>query len=201
MTQDSKIFVGLRSTRTRSSSVSEPSGPRCQWDGCEKSGTHRAPVGAGGEGLFLLFCLEHVKDYNKGYSYTAAPTNPDVARYQKEATIGSRQTWGTRVQDATEIPMPSMERSGSAKTLNARRTGTQGQKKIGQQERKLKALEAKAFETLGLSTQATASEIKGRYKERLKMHHPDANDGDRNSEDELRAVIGAYRILKLNGFC
>lgn len=201
MTHDSKIFVSLRSARKQPASASAGSGPRCQWDGCEKSGTHRAPVGAGAEGLYLLFCLEHVKDYNKGYSYTSAATNADVARYQKEATTGSRRTFGTRVEDAKEIPIPSTERSGSAKTLNARKAGTPGQTKSGQQERKLKPLEAKAFETLGLSPRATADEIKSRYKERLKMHHPDANDGDRNSEDELRAAIGAYRILKLNGFC
>lgn len=33
------------------------------------------------------------------------------------------------------------------------------------------------------------------------MDHPDAESGDRNSEDELRAAIDAYKILKLNGFC
>ncbi|MCZ7451123.1 J domain-containing protein [Agrobacterium rhizogenes] len=201
MTHDSKIFVGLRSARKSSPSASESKGPKCQWDGCEKTGAHRAPVGAGAEGLYLLFCLEHVTDYNKGYSFTAAPSNPNVARYQKEAATGARPTWGTRVTEATETPLPSSVRSGSAKTLNARRGDRPGQPGVGVQQRKLKVLEAKAFETLGLSSQATSGEIRSRYKERLKMHHPDANDGDRNSEDALRASIEAYRILKLNGFC
>lgn len=201
MTHDSKIFVGLRSPRKRSPSASESTGPKCQWDGCEKTGIHRAPVGAGAEGLYLMFCLEHVTAYNKGYSFTTAPANPNVARYQKEATTGARPTWGTRVSEATETPLPSSVRSGSAKTLNARRADRSGQAKAGAQQRKLKVLEAKAFDTLGLSPDATSSEIRSRYKERLKMHHPDANDGDRNSEDALRASIEAYRILKLNGFC
>lgn len=201
MTHDSKIFVGLRSTRKRSPAASEPKGPKCQWDGCEKIGTHRAPVGPGAEGLYLLFCLEHVAAYNKGYSFTAAPSSPDVARYQKEATMGARPTLGKRVNEPTEAPLPSSVRSGSAKTLNARKGVRQGQTTTGGQQRKLKTLEAKAFDTLGLSHQATSEEIKSRYKERLKMHHPDANQGDRNSEDALRASIEAYRILKLNGFC
>jgi curved DNA-binding protein CbpA len=202
MTLDSKIFVGLKSTRKKSAPVGEPVGPKCQWDGCEKIGTHRAPVGPGAEGLYLLFCLEHVKEYNKGYSFTTAPSDADVARYQKEATSGSRATFGTRVNQATEIPIPSTVRSGSAKTLNARRTATQHQaQKSNLQKRKLKVLEAKAFETLGLSPEATPEEIRSRYKERLKMHHPDANQGNRTSEDELRASIEAHKILKLNGFC
>lgn len=201
MTLDSKIFVGLKSTRKKSASAKEPAGPKCQWDGCEKIGTHRAPVGPGAEGLYLLFCLEHVKDYNKGYSFTTAPSDADVARYQKEAATGSRATFGTRVQQATEIPIPSTVRSGSAKTLNARRDAQNRVQKSGAPVRKLKVLEAKAFETLGLSPQATPEEIRRRYKEKLKMHHPDANQGNRTSEDELRTSIEAYKILKLNGFC
>jgi len=202
MTFDSKIFVGLKSARKKSAPASEPAGPKCQWDGCEKIGAHRAPVGPGAEGLYLLFCLEHVKEYNKGYSFTTAPSNADIARYQKEAATGSRPTFGTRVNQATEIPIPSTVRSGSAKTLNARRTAAHHHaQKSSLQRRKLKVLEAKAFETLGLSPEATPEEIRSRYKERLKMHHPDVNQGSRTSEDELRASIEAHKILKLNGFC
>ncbi|MGO7203044.1 DnaJ domain-containing protein, partial [Rhizobium ruizarguesonis] len=48
---------------------------------------------------------------------------------------------------------------------------------------------------------AAPEEIRRRYKQMLKLHHPDANRGDRNSEDELQAAIDAHKILKLNGFC
>ncbi|NTF83940.1 J domain-containing protein [Rhizobium rhizogenes] len=202
MTLDSKIFIGLKSTRKRPAPQSEPTGPRCQWDGCEKNGPHRAPVGRDGEGLYLFFCLEHVKEYNKGYNFAADLSDKDIARYQREAASGGRPTWGTSVSQAPETPLPGNVRSGSAKALNARKTAAQRQaQKADFQIRKLKVLEAKAFETLGLSPNATPEEIKSRYKERLKMHHPDANQGDRTSEDELRASIEAHKILKLNGFC
>jgi DnaJ-class molecular chaperone len=41
-----------------------------------------------------------------------------------------------------------------------------------QQDRKLKTLEAKAFDTLGLSSTAKQEDIKRRYKELVKKHHP-----------------------------
>jgi hypothetical protein len=105
-------------------------------------------------------------------------------------------------KEASETPIPCTVRSGSAKALNARNTAAQRQvQKTDFQIRKLKVLETKAFETLGLSPDATPEEIKSRYKERLKMHHPDANQGNRTSEGELRASIEAHKILKLNGFC
>jgi DnaJ-class molecular chaperone len=67
--------------------------------------------------------------------------------------------------------------------------------------RKLKTLEAKAFDTLGLSAGATGEDIKSAYKMLVKKHHPDANGGDRGSEERFRAVIQAYQLLKQAGFC
>ncbi|XKM43032.1 J domain-containing protein (plasmid) [Rhizobium ruizarguesonis] len=202
MTFDSKIFVGLRPTSKKSAPLREPFQPKCQWDGCESGGINRAPVGGDAEGLYLMFCPQHTREYNKGYNFASNLSDPGTARYQREAANGSRKTWGTRVEQATEMPLPSTVRSGTAKTLNARKIAARHQAtKADLQQRKLKVLEAKAFETLGLSQDATPQEIRRHYKLMLKMHHPDANRGDRNSEDELRAAIDAHKILKLNGFC
>lgn len=199
---DSKIFVGLRSTSKKPAPQRATIGPKCQWDGCEKGGEHRAPVGRDAEGLYLVFCTEHVKEYNKGYNYSTNLSDPVTARYQREAASGLRPTEGTSTTQASELPLPSRARSGSARATNARKTAAQRQASgIEIQRRKLKVLEAKAFETLGLPENATPEEIKSRYKQLLKLHHPDANHGDRNSEDKLRASIDAHKILKLNGFC
>lgn len=202
MTADSKIFVGLRSTRGKAKPRATPVGPKCHWDGCEGVGTHRAPIGQEAEGRFFLFCTEHVKEYNSGYNYASALSRPDVARYQRDAASGARKSMGKSAVPPEEAPLPSVERSGSAKTINARRKAQLREAlKVEQQKRKLRVLEAKAFETLGLSEDATPEEIRARYKERLKMLHPDANKGSRQSEDQLRASIDAYKILKLNDFC
>ncbi len=202
MTSDSKIFVGLKPIRKKPGQTAEPTGPRCQWDGCSKTGTHRAPVGRDAEGLYLRFCLEHVRLYNAGYNYSTGHSDEQTAKYQREAAVGKRATQGQAAVEATEIPLPSMSRSGSAKAVNARKSAEERRaQKAELQKRKLKVLEARAFETLDLPEEATAEDIRRRYKEKLKMHHPDANQGGRDSEDQLRAAIEAYKILKLNGFC
>jgi curved DNA-binding protein CbpA len=203
MTSDSKIFVGLKSIRSKAAPKSAPSGPKCHWDGCDQVGQHRAPVGQEAEGLFFVFCLEHVKEYNRGYNYSSALSSPEVARYQREAASGSRRSMGkAAAHGAADIPLPSTARSGSAKAVNARKTAEQRKaQEAEKQGRKLKVLEAKAFETLGISEDASPEEIRNSYKQKLKMHHPDANQGNRSSEAELRAAIEAYKILKLNDFC
>ncbi|MBO3762416.1 DnaJ domain-containing protein [Ciceribacter sp. L1K23] len=207
MKLDSKYFDRIR-TRRKIEREQEPVEPTCQWDGCDRPGVHRAPVGRHAEGQFFLFCFEHVKEYNKGYNYFSGLSDTEIARYQKEAITGHRPTWTIGVnKSAKSSPLHSTLRSGSAAS-NARVKDPFGF--VGQgrgtsprfpQARKLKTLEAKAFDTLGLAGSATATEIKSRYKELVKKHHPDANGGDRGSEERFRAVIQAYQLLKQAGFC
>ena len=52
--------------------------------------------------------------------------------------------------------------------------------------------------TLELGGDATPAKIKARYKELVKRHHPDANGGDRSSEERLREIIQAYNYLRAN---
>jgi DnaJ-class molecular chaperone len=60
--------------------------------------------------------------------------------------------------------------------------------------------ERKALDILGLEAGASAQEVKTRFKALVKRHHPDANGGDRSSEDRLREIIQAYNYLKSIGF-
>lgn len=157
---DTKIFVGLRPTRGKQAPERMPGGPTCQGDGCDKAGIHRAPVGRDAEGLYLMFCATHAREYNKG-NFASDQSDPVVARYQREAAIGKRRTWGETVSQASEMPLPSTERSGSARMHDARRNAAQGQAaKADLHRRKLEVLEAQASETLGLSEEATPAEIR-----------------------------------------
>lgn len=208
MKLDSKYFDRIRTRRKREQEA-PPQAPTCQWDGCDRPGAHRAPVGRNAEGQFFLFCFEHVKDYNKGYNYFSGLSDSEIARYQKEAITGHRPTWTIGVnKSAKQSPLHSTARSGSAASFNRVKDPfgfvREGQGAAGgaaQPMRKVKTLEAKAFDTMGLTASATAAEIKSRYKELVKKHHPDANGGDRGSEERFRAVIQAYQLLKQSGFC
>ena len=60
MKLDSKIFDRIRTRRKREQET-ELSGPTCQWDGCDKKGVHRAPLGSNAEGKLFLFCFDHVR--------------------------------------------------------------------------------------------------------------------------------------------
>jgi hypothetical protein len=67
-------------------------------------------------------------------------------------------------------------------------------------EKKLHELDRRALETLGIAGAFKGPDIKRAYKALVKIHHPDANGGDKSSEDRLRAIIAAYSHLKTKGF-
>ena len=60
--------------------------------------------------------------------------------------------------------------------------------------------ERKALGALGLDVGASKLQVKTRFKELVKRHHPDANGGDRSTEDRLIEIIQSYNYLKSVGF-
>jgi curved DNA-binding protein CbpA len=205
MKSNSNYFEKIRIRRDPEAEVKSRA-PACQWDGCNEPGTHKAPVGRMKEGEYFRFCLEHVREYNRGFNYFSGLSNSDISRFQKEALTGHRPTWKMGASSgARSAPDIATQRSGRAGYYNRLRdpfnlfAGPNGAQQP--RERQAKPLEAKALDALGLGVKATSKEIKARYKELVKRHHPDANGGDRGSEDRFREVLQAYRVLKQAGFC
>lgn len=52
------------------------------------------------------------------------------------------------------------------------------------------------YEILGVPKQATVQEIKKRYRELAKKHHPDANEGSKRSEEIFKTITAAYETLR-----
>jgi DnaJ-like protein len=178
--------------------------PACQWPKCSAPATHRAPKGRLRASEYWQFCLDHVREYNNSYNFFAGMSEDAVAQYQKDAITGHRPTWkmgslggvrggpgkGRSAGWAAEDPFSLFgETAGSG---HARPTA-EGRKILNAQRR--------ALDVLGLEADAKRPDIKARFKVLVKRHHPDANGGDRGSEDQLREIIAAYNYLKSAGFC
>ncbi len=47
-----------------------------------------------------------------------------------------------------------------------------------------------------LSHPITLADVKTRYKELVKRHHPDANGGDKQAEERIKLINQAYTTLR-----
>ncbi len=196
---NSPIFDGIKVKPTKDRRL-KTGGPNCEWVGCKEKGAHKAPKGRGREKDYWQFCLAHVREYNASYNYFSGMKDDEVLAYQKDALTGHRPTWkmgtGKRGKpdfDATTDPL------GVLHDINGR-TSSRPDPDHKPQQRIVRNVERKALETMGLEVGATAVEVKARFKLLVKRHHPDANGGDRSSEDRLVEIIQAYNYLKTNGF-
>ncbi len=182
--------------------------PGCQWPKCDAPATHRAPKGRLRASEYWQFCLEHVREYNNSYNFFAGMSEDAVAKYQKDALTGHRPTWkmgsvggqraarrgrsefaaeGMATDDPFSLFGEAGPRASHARAAPERRTVLNAQRR--------------ALDVLGLEGDAQRADIKARFKVLVKRHHPDANGGDRGSEDQLREIIQAYNYLKSAGFC
>lgn len=206
----SNLFDSIRIKRRRGEKE-KPEGPICEWEGCEKPGTHKAPKTKKQNGDFHTFCIEHVREYNKSFNYFSDMKDEEVGDVIRQAArTGERPTWGMgtnahgrgnpRPRAAQHTGDFATRRVSDPNNFFARVARNQGRKPMTPKEKKLLVADRRALETLGLEGAKSSDEIKAAYKDLVKKHHPDANGGDRSSEDRLRAIITAYNHLKQKGF-
>jgi hypothetical protein len=198
---DSPLFDSIK-VKPSKDRRAKTSGPNCEWAGCKEKATHKAPKGRGLEKDYWNYCIGHVRQYNANYNYFVGMKDDEVLAYQKDALTGHRPTWkmGTQKRGKPDFDA-AMDPLGVIRELNGRSSSSSGPDPDHKpKQRIVRNVERKALETLGLEAGATAAQVKTRFKELAKRHHPDANGGDKSSQDRLVDIIQAYNHLKANGF-
>jgi hypothetical protein len=204
MSNDSPYFDRIRVKPDQDRRLRQQN-PPCEWPGCNGAATHRAPKGRTRENEYWRFCLEHVREYNHSYNFFAGMSTDDIARYQREAVVGHRPTWKMGMNGGKPSGRSHSARFGPGSAddpfdLFGETVARNADRLRARETRVIRNAERKALETLGLEGEATTADIKVRFKILVKRHHPDANGGDRSSEDKLREIIQAYNYLKSVGF-
>ena len=204
MSKESPLFDRIRVKPGADRRV-QPDAPCCDWKGCGNTATHRAPKGRLRENEYWRFCLDHVREYNHSYNYFAGMSDEAVTKYQKDSVTGHRPTWkmgtGNRPAGADVGPKGAHDPFNMFRELGGGGGNWRPHSERAEPQRAVRNAERKALHELGLEEGAERAEIKARFKLLVKRHHPDANGGDRGSEDKLREIIQAYNYLKSTGAC
>jgi hypothetical protein len=200
---DSPLFDRIRVKPGQDRTVRpDATAAACNYPGCKLKATHRAPKGRNQEQEYWHFCLEHVRAYNHSYNFFSGMSDDAVTRYQKDALTGHRPTWkmGTGKQPDAGSTQGRGPFGGAADPFGVFHGFGSGRARASAkpeaETRVVRNAERKALDTLGLEIDATLQDIKARFKALVKRHHPDANGGDRSTEERLREIIQAYKYLK-----
>lgn len=168
----------------------------CDHPGCRAAGEFRAPRARAQLNEFYWFCLDHVRAYNQAWDYYRGMSEAEIERERRRDTVGQRPSWpmGSRGQG---IP-PHLRGLGiDQEALNEALRRLLGEEPAAEPRRpKPRTPEDEALRVLDLEPGATFDVIKARYKALAKLHHPDANGGDKAAEERLKSINQAYTLLK-----
>ena len=163
----------------------------CGWPDCAEAGDHRAPVSRDHLSEFYWFCLDHVRIYNRSWNYYVGMSDAQVEACVRSDTIWNRPSWPIAGGNEPKPGFNFGDVDDPFDVLKADAIGAGANAHPPQ----LSVPERQAFTVLGLEFPVTRDEVKARYKELVKRHHPDANGGDKDAEERSKRINQAYEVL------
>jgi hypothetical protein len=178
-----------RSSRPRAYAP-DPGAPGrcCDLEGCDAAGEYRAPKSRTALNDYWWFCLDHVRAYNAAWDYYRGMSPGEIEAQIRADMVGQRPTWPLGKLGATldeEVLRDPFHVLNAARHREAR-----------QDAQGAPAEMREPLATLGLHWPITLDQLKTRYKELAKRHHPDANNGDRAAEERLKDINLAYAAVR-----
>ena len=170
----------------------------CARPDCIEDGLYPAPKSPDDLRDYWWFCLKHVREYNRCWNFCQGMDAGQIEDLIRTDTVWERPSWPM----GGFIRMPSDFRPEEAAT--GFETFTAGEQTNGGRYRTRERTATNrpqdptqdaALAVFDLSPPLTVLRIKARYKVLVKRHHPDANGGDKRSEDFLKVINAAYAIL------
>ena len=161
--------------------------------GCGAQGEYRAPKSRRNLQEYWWFCLEHVRAYNATWDFYKGMTANQIEAELRSDTAWQRPTWplghlGAKLDEAlARDPLH---------VLNAGFGRTPRRGHFHHPAEQIPAEMREPLATLGLEWPLTLQALKSRYKQLAKLHHPDANGGDRAAEERLKTINLAYATLR-----
>jgi hypothetical protein len=175
---------------------------RCAAPGCNAGADVYVPKSRHDMNDRHWLCREHLREHNQRWNYFAGMSDQEIEQFCLDAVTGHRPTW------------PLGKRAASNRTNNGDRGRSYWSYRVEDgfavfeeaaeaapppRGTRLTKGQLDALAVLNLEENATLHDIKARYKELVKRFHPDANGGDRATEERLRQVIRAYGHLRATG--
>jgi hypothetical protein len=165
----------------------------CEHPGCASAGEFRAPKSRATLKQFHWFCLDHVRAYNTAWNYYAGMSADEMEREIRSDAVWQRPTWpmGTRA---------GMGYGPRIKDFGIFGFDDEQPQTRPEARRRPPTAQEQALAIFNLVPPLSLPGLKTRYKELVKLNHPDVHGGDKAAEERLKIVNLAYATLKASYF-
>ena len=171
----------------------------CDFPGCHLDGLYKAPKGPRQLRDYYYFCLEHVREYNRSWNFNEGFDEEELEQMIRRSTTWERPSWpfGAREADISSLLNNEIRDVFGLFEGNDIRY----QKRQENKERlflysHLHPHQIKALSVMGVELPIELEELKSKYKDLVKLNHPDRNGGDKEAEERLKLINEAYTTLK-----
>lgn len=177
---------------------------RCEHPGCDEAGMYRAPRAPDDLRTYRWFCLDHVRTYNRAWNFFEGWSRPDIERFMRDDVTGHRPTWPVGSRQSLDERMSDLEdvfHAFAREWFGEDRGKSKGNGESENKSRRnghasLSSEHQEALALLDLEPAFSRDELRSRYKALVKRLHPDANGGNRESEELLKLINRAYTYLR-----
>ena len=166
----------------------------CNHRNCSEIGKYKAPKSRLNLKNYYLFCLEHVKEYNKSWDFYKGLSVDEIELSLRKDIIWDRPSWPFNGNPNKIIEQISSFSDGDY-SLYEKERDLQYFLKNKIIEHDLTHEEQKSLITLDLVMPINVEKIKKKYKKLVKIFHPDINKENKDAEKLFKEINQAYRIL------
>lgn len=176
----------------------------CDFPNCSHFGEYPAPKSPKRLQDRFYFCLDHVRDYNASWNFYGGMSTEETDYFNAQDSVGWRPSWAFGHSSGAHARL--RDRLGIFAQFGAERIfeddDSQETYKNGASNGLKsnwfapKTAEEKAVVLLDLDVPFGLEELKGAYKAKAKVCHPDVNPDDPNAIHRFREVKEAFDLLQ-----
>ncbi|HEY1095868.1 MAG TPA: J domain-containing protein [Alphaproteobacteria bacterium] len=159
----------------------------CDHPGCAAPGLYKAPKSRDNLRDYYHFCLDHVRDYNRGWNFFADFDEEKIYEQMRQDVSWERPSWPSHISPALENRLRRAANFWGA------------QMKAEQQAPpppNIKTPIRDAFSALGLAFDVDFTSVKQQFRKLVKKYHPDARPDDPKATERFKTINAAYVTLK-----
>ncbi len=179
--------------------VKKENAQSCEWPGCDNEAEHKANRSPRHINDYVWYCVDHAREHNKSWNFFEGLSEDEVESEIRNDTVWQRPTWklgsGPTMHKARFRPDGAKIKDDFG--VYEEMTGDKAQsKKNGHEERPRHDTKLMhAYALLDIDPPSNKEEVRNKYKKLVKLHHPDANGGDKKSEEKFKDISEAYQLI------